>query len=76
MIFITTLPRIEHPSKRFHHEEKYSLDIRGKSTDQSISHLSTHSHGEEIPDNIPFVYGENRNKVRLPIFGKSLERIR
>ncbi|CAF1321815.1 unnamed protein product [Adineta steineri] len=69
---VTTLPRIEHPSKFINNDDKYSLDIRGKSSEynRSSSTAQNYSNGEDIPDNINVIYGLDRDKVRLPIFGR------
>jgi hypothetical protein len=84
---VTTLPRIPHPSTVIDDQDKYSLDIRGKSTDEylkttqrSNSHLSNnsrrsssnlnYSNQQQIPENINVIYGQDRDKLRLPIFGK------
>jgi len=84
---VTTLPRIPHPSRLIDDQDKYSLDIRGKSTDEylnrnqrSNSNLSNnsrrsssnlnYSNQEQIPENINVIYGQDRDKIRLPIFGK------
>jgi hypothetical protein len=83
---VTTLPRIPHPSTLTDDQDKYSLDIQGKSTDEyhntnqrSNSHLSNnsrrsssfnYSNQQQIPENINVIYGQDRDKLRLPIFGK------
>jgi len=91
---IMTLPRIEHPSKRFNDNDKTSLDIRGRSRNGKLirNELSTpesprrnrrssslkynskpskySEYLNDIPENVDTIYGQDRDKVRLPIFGK------
>jgi hypothetical protein len=90
---LLTLPRIEHPSKRINNDDKYSLDIRGRSrngqgsgkiirneivTPQSPRRIrratSLKYNSEQLHDisenGETNNYGQNREQVRLPIFGK------
>jgi hypothetical protein len=95
-----TLPRIEHPSKRINNNEKYSLDIRGRSRDghgdgklirneipisesprrtrrrsspfkYNSKSLNYSEPLHDIPENVETTFGQDRDKVRLPIFGKN-----
>jgi hypothetical protein len=95
---VTTLPKIEHPSKFVNEDDQNLLDIRGRSRDgrgngqlirsESSSPALTHSRRRssslknyskwdnyseqltQIPENVNTIYSQDRDKVRLPIFGK------
>jgi len=92
---LSTLPMIEHPSKRFDQNQRNSLDIRGRSRDglgngqiirtqystrRKHRRMNSTSNNDklsksfdtfqEIPEYANTTYVDDRDKVRLPIFGK------
>ena len=56
---VTTLPKLNSISNE--PISSSSVDLR--------TH-SKHSNYEEIPENVSFTIGEDRNQIRLPVFGK------
>lgn len=97
---LSTLPIIEHPSKRFNQNQRNSLDIRGRSRDglgngqilrneYSTPQTNRRKHRrssstksneklsksfdilQEIPEYANTNYADDRDKVRLPVFGKT-----
>ncbi|CAF1691731.1 unnamed protein product, partial [Adineta ricciae] len=58
---VTTLPKINSTSNE-PISSSSSLDLRTKSK------LSQQSNCEQIPENVSFTVGEDRNQIRLPIF--------
>ncbi|CAF1497870.1 unnamed protein product [Adineta steineri] len=69
------LPTIEHPSQRMIDNYRTSLDVQGNSADGQFDSKSSNfsDYIPDIPENVNVVYGEDRDKVRLPIFGRRAE---
>ena len=59
---VTTLPKINSISN-----ERNSSSLADLRTQSKVSQRSNH---EEIPENVSFTVGEDRNQIRLPVFGK------
>ncbi|CAF1332292.1 unnamed protein product, partial [Adineta ricciae] len=59
---VTTLPKINPTSNE--PISSSSLDLRTQSK------LSQRSNCEQIPENVSFTVGEDRNQIRLPVFGR------